>query len=105
MKVAILDNSILAGTLEYKDKKFIFKYDEKFLKDKNTTAISLTLPKQKELFISDTLHPFFSALLAEGSLKELQCKKLKIDEEDEFKRLIYTAKDDTIGTVTIGEIL
>jgi len=105
MKVEILDNGILVGTLEHKDKKFIFKYDEKFLKDKNTTAISLTLPKQKEPFISNTLHPFFSALLAEGSLKKLQCKKLKIDEEDDFKRLIYTAKEDTIGTVTVGEIL
>jgi len=105
LKVNILDSKIKAGTLEYDSEKYIFNYDEEFLNDKNTTAISLTLPKQKEPFVSKTLHPFFSALLAEGSLKELQCKKLKLDEDDEFKRLIYTAKDDTIGTITIGEIL
>jgi len=101
----ILDDNQLAGTLVYDEEKYIFTYDEKFFSDKDTTSISLTLPKQKEPFISKTLHPFFSGLLSEGSLKELQCKKLKIDENDELKRLILTAKDDTIGTVTIGEIL
>ncbi len=105
IQVKILDRGTEAGILSYDGARYIFTYTEKFLNDKNTTAISLTLSKQKEPFISDTLHPFFSGLLAEGSLKELQCKKLKIDENDEFKRLIYTAKDDTIGTITIGEIL
>jgi len=105
IKVQILDSGILAGILEYDDEKYIFTYDEEFLKFKESTAISLTLPKQKEPFISNELHPFFSGLLAEGSLKELQCKKLKIDEDDDFTRLIHTAIDDTIGTITIGEIL
>lgn len=105
IKVEILDSDKKAGILAFDDEKYIFIYDEKFLDDKTTTAISLSLPKQKEPFVSDNLHPFFSGLLAEGSLKELQCKKLKIDESDEFKRLIHTAKDDTIGTITIGEIL
>lgn len=105
IKIEILDSGIKAGVLAYEDEKYIFTYDENFLKSKDSTAISLTLPKQKEQFISNTLHPFFSGLLAEGSLKELQCKKLKIDESDEFKRLIYTSKDDTIGAITIGEIL
>ena len=105
IEVEILDSGIKAGILAFDDEKYIFTYDEQFLKSKDTTAISLTLPKQKEPFISKTLHPFFSGLLAEGSLKELQCKKLKLDEDDEFKRLIYTAKDDTIGTITIGKIL
>ncbi len=104
-KVNIYDDKILAGTLSYDNENYIFQYDEKFLNSKDSTAISLTLPKQKEPFISKILHPFFSGLLAEGSLKELQCKRLKIDEDDEFTRLIKTAKDDTIGTITVGEIL
>jgi len=103
IKVNILDCGVLAGTLAFDDEKYIFAYDEEFLRGNNTTAISLTFPKQTEPFISRHLHPFFSALLAEGSLKELQCKKLKIDENDDFTRLITTAKDDTIGTITIGE--
>jgi len=105
IKVEILDSGRKAGILTFDDEKYIFTYDHNFLDDKNSTAISLTLPKQKEPFISANLPPFFSGLLAEGSLKELQCKKLKLDESDEYKRLICTAKDDTIGTITIGEIL
>lgn len=105
IKVNIYDDTILAGTLEYDESNYIFTYADSFLTLKETTAISLTLPKQKEPFISKTLHPFFNGLLAEGSLKELQCKQLKIDENDDFTRLIKTAKDDTIGTITIGEIL
>lgn len=105
IKVEILDSGKKAGVLVYDDEKYIFTYDENFLDDKNSTAISLTLPKQKEPLISNSLHSFFSGLLAEGSLKELQYKKLKIDENDDFKRLLYTAKDDTIGSITIGEIL
>ncbi len=103
IKVNILDDGIMAGTLTYDNDKYIFTYQDIFLNEKSTTPISLTLPKQKEPFISDFLHPFFSGLLAEGSLKELQCRKLKIDESDEFERLINTAKDDTIGSITIGE--
>lgn len=103
--VNILDSNILAGILVFDGKNYIFTYNEKFLKSQDTTAISLTLPKQKESFVSKDLHPFFSGLLAEGNLKELQCRKLKIDENDDFARLISTAKEDTIGTVTIGEII
>lgn len=105
IEAEILDSGRKAGILAFDDEKYIFTYDEKFLNDKTTTAISLALPKQKEPFVSDTLHPFFSGLLAEGSLKELQCKKLKLDENDDFKRLILTAKDDTIGSITIGKVL
>jgi serine/threonine-protein kinase HipA len=101
IKVQVYDNEIISGTLEFDDINYIFTYDEKFLNSKETTPISLTLPKQKEPFISKHLHPFFSGLLAEGSLKELQCQQYKIDENDEFTRLIKTATTDTIGTITI----
>jgi len=97
----VYDRDTLAGELGFSDGVYSFVYDESFLK--NHPAISLTLPKQKEPFISPHLHPFFANLLAEGNLKKLQCKKLKIDEDDAFMRLLKTAFDDTIGTVTIRE--
>ncbi|MEI6065588.1 MAG: HipA N-terminal domain-containing protein, partial [Pseudanabaena sp. ELA748] len=59
------------------------------------------LPKRKESYSSQNLFPFFYGLLAEGRVKELQCKMLKIDENDHFGRLISTAGDDSIGTVTV----
>jgi len=63
------------------------------------------LPKQKEPFVSFYLHSFFANLLAEENLKKLQCQKLKIDESDEFTRLLKTSTYDTIGTITIKEVL
>ena len=101
----VYDGKLLAGTLEFDGANYTFLYDSKFLNNQETTAISLTLPKQKEPFVSKHLHPFFANLLAEGNLKKLQCKRLKIDEDDEFTRLIKTATHDTIGTVTIKESL
>ena len=101
----VYDDETLSGQLSFDGEVYTFIYDELFLNSKNSRAISLTLPKRKEPFISTSLHPFFSNLLAEGNLKKLQCKKLKIDESDEFTRLLKTATDDTIGTITIREKL
>ncbi len=103
MMAYVYDANILAGELGFDGKIYSFAYDEAFLTAKNSRAISLTLPKQKEPFVSTYLHPFFANLLAEGNLKKLQCKRLKIDESDEFTRLLKTAMDDTIGTITIRE--
>jgi serine/threonine-protein kinase HipA len=50
------------------------------------------------------LFPFFYGLLSEGTNKEIQSKLLKIDENDDFTRLIKTAENDTIGAITIKEI-
>jgi serine/threonine-protein kinase HipA len=103
MMAYVYDANILAGELGFDGKVYSFAYDEAFLNAKNSRAISLTLPKCREPFISTYLHPFFANLLAEGNLKKLQCKRLKIDESDEFTRLLKTAMDDTIGTITIRE--
>jgi len=100
----IYDEGVFAGKLVYDGLNYIFTYDLDFLYLKDTTAISLTLPKQKKPFVSNNLHPFFSGLLAEGSLKDLQCKQLKIDEDDEFTRLLKTASVDTIGTIIVKEL-
>jgi serine/threonine-protein kinase HipA len=105
LRAYVYDTEILAGTLEFDGLNYSFLYDVDFLNTKSSTAISLTLPKQKEPFVSPHLHSFFSNLLAEGNLKKLQCKKLKIDENDEFTRLLKTARHDTIGTITIRESL
>jgi len=99
----VYDALTFVGEIVFDGENYIFSYDDRFLKDTNTFAISLTLPKQKEPFVSKYLHPFFSNLLAEGNLKKMQCKVLKIDEEDEFKRLVKTANIDTIGAITVRE--
>ena len=47
------------------------------------------------------LFPFFYGLLSEGINKDIQCRLYKIDENDDFTRLLLTAREDTIGSITV----
>ena len=103
MKGRVYYNNRLAGILEKSEGIYIFMYDEQYINDKNTKSISLSLPKSKRQFRSKFLFPFFYGLLTEGVTKQIQCRKLKIDENDFFTRLLKTAGEDTIGCVTVKE--
>ncbi len=96
---------ILAGRIEEVSDGYRFTYDAKYLASSETHSISLTLPKRSGPFTSRVLFPFFFGLLAEGILKDTQCRKLKLDENDHFGRLLKTAHSDTIGDVTVAEEL
>ena len=103
MKASVHYNSILAGYLSKDGSHYFFQYDENYLADNFSPAISITLPKQKEVFTSEILFPFFYGLLAEGENKDLQCRLLHIDERDHFGRLLKTGMLDTIGGITVRE--
>ena len=96
-------SGVLAGHIEELPDGYRFTYDAAYLTSPETHSISLTLPKQSEPFTSKVLFPFFFGLLAEGILKDTQCRKLKLDENDHFGRLLKTANSDTIGNVTVME--
>jgi HipA-like protein len=95
-------NDIVAGYLSNVNGKYIFRYDEKYLQEKYP-PISISFPIRKQPYASEKLFAFFYGLLAEGDNKEIQCKMLKIDENDHFTRLIKTAGENTIGAVTVRE--
>ncbi|MDD3325355.1 MAG: HipA N-terminal domain-containing protein [Sulfurospirillaceae bacterium] len=102
----VLRNKKQVGVIRRNDDGvYFFQYDERYLADTASKPISVRLPLQKEAFRSKYLFSFFYQLLAEGSLKELQCKEHKIDSDDDFSRLLKTAKNDTIGSITIEEIV
>lgn len=103
-KAQILYNSIPAGILSFDNNEYKFEYLKEYLADINLPAISLTLPKQTEPFYSKILFPFFFGLLAEGENKAIQCKLLKLDEDDHFTRLLKTANNDIIGAVSVKEL-
>lgn len=104
-KGAVYVNKILAGILEKKeDGTYEFKYDDEYYRNGELPHVSLTLPKSQQIYYSKDLFPFFYGLLAEGVNKDIQCRLLKIDEEDEFFRLLKTAGNDTIGAVTVKQI-
>lgn len=83
---------------------YLFKYTSHYLQSENALSISVHFPLQEEVFSSDTLFSFFFNLLAEGAMKEMQCRELKIDPEDHFTRLIKTTEFNTIGAITLKEM-
>lgn len=100
-RARVLQNGVLAGILEETGAGYRFTYDPTYLADPAAPAISLTLPRRAAPYESPHLFAFFSGLLAEGALKMLQCRTLKIDEGDDFGRLVATAGGDVIGSVTV----
>lgn len=97
-------NGILAGTLVETDSgSYEFSYDSDYFNDKSKPSISLTLPKEKLIYTSEHLFPFFYNMLSEGTNRAVQSKQLKIDEKDFFGLLLATAQYDTIGAITIKQ--
>jgi len=93
------------GLLQKDDVRlYLFQYMPHYLQSEDALSISVHFPLQEEVFSSKTLFPFFFNLLAEGAMKEMQCRELKIDPEDHFTRLIKTTEFNTIGSITLKEI-
>ncbi len=93
----------LAGRIEERPEGYRFTYNTAYLALADASPVSLTLPLRSEPHESPVLFPFFYGLLAEGILKDTQCRMLKLDENDHFGRLLKTAGSDTIGDVTVEE--
>jgi len=94
----------LAGHIERRDDGgYCFVYQPDYLARLGSQPVSLTLPLRREEFHSPVLFPFFSGLLAEGNLKDLQCRMHRIDPNDDFTRLLKTTRHDVIGAVTVEE--
>lgn len=105
VKAGVYNNGVLAGYLEKRAADdYRFTYTENYLANPALPPISLALPRNKAEHQSPVLFPFFAGLLAEGINKDIQCRLLRIDENDDFIRLLKTAGDDTIGAITIKEI-
>ena len=98
-------NKIPAGVLEETAEGFRFSYYREYAEHPDLPTVSLTLPKHSDKpYESAVLFPFFAGLLTEGRAMKIQCRVLKLDEDDLFGRLLKTAQDDVIGSVTVHEI-
>jgi serine/threonine-protein kinase HipA len=93
-----------AGVLAQGPDGYVFEYVPAYVVNPALPPISLSFPKQKAAFRSAALFPFFFGLLAEGGDKLLQCRLLKIDENDHFTRLLKTCATETIGGITVREV-
>lgn len=102
MKGIVYNNGVLAGSIE-KDAigNYTFRYEDAYFYNHYTPPISLTLPKSLQEYRSTVMFSFFQGLLSEGINKDIQCRLYKIDENDDFTRLLLTACYDTIGAITV----
>lgn len=89
-----------AGELKETDNGYSFKYDEEYLNDPTSTAVSLTLQKQKEEYKSKTLFSFFDGLIPEGWMLNVVTETWKLNRNDRFG-ILLVACDDCIGNVSI----
>jgi serine/threonine-protein kinase HipA len=94
-------SGIWAGRIEETESGFRFSYEPEYLTQPGAVAVSLTLPLRAEPFDSPHLFAFFEGLLSEGSLRNMQSRKYRIDENDSFEFLLQTTSADVIGNVTV----
>jgi len=92
-----------AGILKETDSGYSFTYDNDYLNNDDPSAVSLTLPIQKEEYTSKTLFAFFDGLIPEGWLLNVVSHNWKIDQKDRFGLLLVACKDP-IGNVQIREV-
>lgn len=101
-KAEVYHNRILAGELIEKNlDRYVFRYNDSYFNNPDLPAISLTLPKTNQEYVSEYIFPFFSNMIAEGTNLAIQGRYLKIDERDIIQLLGATAESDTIGAVTL----
>ena len=89
----------LAGQLMRCKTGYTFQYDKEYISNKGI-ALSFSLPIQHKVFSSDTLFAYFSGLLSEGWLLDLQSKTQHIDKNDSFALLVNNGHD-LAGAITI----
>ena len=90
----------LAGILEELDSGYIFSYDQEYLKQTDTVAISLSLPLQSGQFEDKRLFPFFDGLIPEGWLLDIAKQTWKLDPRDRMGLLLACCRD-CIGAVSV----
>lgn len=104
-KGAVYRNERFVGIVSKENGEYQFIYDQDYLNDPLALPISIGLPLRQEGYTSPVLFPFFANMLAEGSAKTIQCRALRIDENDLFTRLLKTTMSNTIGSITIKELI
>jgi len=99
----VLFKNELAGIVWQDENGYGFAYDKHFLKSKNATPVSLTLPLRPEPYTEKTMIPFFDGLIPEGWLLDITLKNWKLDNRDRMGLLLVACKD-CIGAVSIEAI-
>lgn len=101
-KANIFVKGIYCGSLQESDRGYTFVYHDAYLNNPHVTAVSVTLPLQREPYASKTLFAFFDGLIPEGWLLDLAERNWKINYRDRMGLLLACCKD-SIGAVSVLE--
>lgn len=101
-KALVYRKDVLAGVLTENEGEYTFVYDTGYLQSDVAKAISLTMPLQKEAFVSPVLFPFFDGLIPEGWLLDVALRNSDISILDRMSLLLLCCKD-CIGSISVVE--
>ncbi len=91
----------LAGCLWQDEKRrFVFRYDDGWLKSSGAFPLSLSLPLRKEPYADDAARPFFANLLPEGEIRELIARQFRLSEQNVLA-LLEKIGGECAGAVSI----
>ncbi|MBI2439798.1 MAG: HipA N-terminal domain-containing protein [Lentisphaerae bacterium] len=99
-KARVMFKEKFAGIIEETGSGYRFTYDLAYLSQ--AEAIGVAFPPREQPYDSKSLFPFFKGLLPEGWFRDIVCRTLKIDPQDDFG-LLVKACGDCIGAVWIKE--
>ena len=99
-RARVLFQEKIAGILSEDEHGFHFQYEELYLKDEKSLAISLTLPLTDIPYESKMLFPFFDGLIPEGWLLNIASTTWKINKNDRMGLLIACC-ENCIGAVSV----
>jgi serine/threonine-protein kinase HipA len=102
-QAAIYRKGIRAGILTEDDGIYRFCYESDYMEQPDALAISLTMPLQKEAFVSPTLFPFFDGLIPEGWLLDVALRNTDISILDRMSLLLLCCKE-CIGSISVVPI-
>lgn len=97
---AELIQHVRAGAQQYE-----LLYLPEYLERTPCHMVCYQMPPRQEPYYGEQLFPFFESLLPEGENLERICRELKLDEHDRFAQLLRLAAHDTIGDITVQEML
>jgi serine/threonine-protein kinase HipA len=86
-RLGVYFESRAAGTVSADDGRFTFAYEQAWLDDRMSFAISRSLPLRPGPQADPAAHAFFANLLPEGRIRSLVTRRLGISEDNDFALL------------------
>ncbi|MCP4686909.1 MAG: type II toxin-antitoxin system HipA family toxin, partial [Desulfobacterales bacterium] len=96
----VQDNARVGELWLDRRRRFVFRYDEKYLERRNARPLSLSLPLREAPFEKDAARPFFSNLLPEGDIRDTIARHHHVSPKNDFA-LLEKIGGECAGAVSI----